>query len=201
MPKPQHSSRMPPKDGSSAKVLPWCQARGFSTGTAQPSPVLPSVLGTIPQTAQAELREALATLPPVPQQHWLGMDLHSSCGHCHHQEWSSSPAVSPGQQSRACQSLADICLLGNTSPGDLVGICPGRKAHFIQRIRICFQVPNCTWSRPPSSTDVDLSYWQINLLSWEMLLVPGPTRRRALPTQGSYSQGQHCSKTSASPCM
>lgn len=35
-----------------------------------------------------------------------------------------------------------------------------------------------------------------------MLLVPGPARPGgALPTQGSHSQGQHCSKTSASPCL
>lgn len=72
MPKPQNSRRMLPRDDSSAKILPWCQARGFRTGTAQLSRVFPSVLGTTPQTAQAVLRKPLTTLPPALSQSSTG---------------------------------------------------------------------------------------------------------------------------------
>lgn len=192
-----------------AQVLSWCQARGIRTGTAQSSTVFHSVLGTIPQTAQAVLRKPLATLPPALSQRWTSKalvdDATTKSGHAlfcfepRAASWLQQSRPIPAGQSLAVANI--ICLLGNASTGDFTGICPGRKAHFTQRVRICFQVPICSWGRPPSSTDVDLSYWQMNLLSWEMLLVPGPAGRRALPTQGSYSQGQHCSKTSASPCM
>lgn len=56
--------------------------------------------------------------------------------------------------------------------------------------------------RPPSSTDTDLCYWRMNLLSWEMLLLFLVQQNGGLfPTQGSYSQGWCCSETSASPCV
>lgn len=211
MSEPQHSRMMLPRDGSSAKVLPWCQARELRTGTAQFSTVFPLGTGDHPTDCPASAQKPLVTLPPALSQSSTGWGwtstalLGATSTKSGHPLFCFEPREASWlRQSRAisaCQLLANICLFGNASPEDFTGICPGRKAHFTQRIRICFQVPICSWSRPPSSTDVDLSYWQMNLLSWEMLLVPGPARRRALPIQGSYSQGQHCSKTSASPCM
>lgn len=159
MPKPWHSRRMLPRDGSSAKGLPWCHTRGFRTGTAQFSVVFPSVLGTIPQTAQAVLRKPLTALSTALPQSSTGWGrtrralVDVATTKTGHPLFCFEPkAASWLQQSRAisaCQPLAvaDICLSRNASPGDFTGICPGRKAHFNQRVRICFQVPICSWSR------------------------------------------------------
>lgn len=53
-------------------------------------------------------------------------------------------------------TVANILLLGNTSPGDFIGIHPGRKAHFTQRIKICFHVPISSQSRdhPAAQTQI-----------------------------------------------
>lgn len=208
--------------GCPSQEPPQSQAGKFGTGMTQ---LTGDHLTGCPCIAwQAPL---LPPSHPAPGRHWLVMDLHSS-----HMRLPAPCLQKPLQRNPKSRHLIFwgffFCLQGSlmapakesklSSPATDSGQHPPLGEHQPRRFHW-----DPSWEesslhpenknlfpcshlqpeqRPPSSTDADLCYWRMNLLSWEMLLLFLVQQNGGLfPTQGSYSRGRCCSETSAGPCV